>query len=96
MDGSPEHLLRYGSERDARTLMQDFLGRPVSPQALLGQIHRLKPVWPQAAGSSRRCLRRAQEVQKNMPTRIAAMQPHCSSTIRSRSTSAAKVSVTSG
>ena len=28
-----------------------------------------------------------QEVQKNMPTRIAAMQPHCSSIIRSRSTS---------
>ena len=43
-----EHLLRYGSERDTRTLMQDFLGRPVSPQALLEQIHRLKPVSPQA------------------------------------------------
>jgi hypothetical protein len=39
-----EHLLRYGSERDTRTLMQDFLGRPVSPQAFLDQIHRLKPV----------------------------------------------------
>ena len=39
-----EHLLRYGSERDTRTLMQDFLGRPVSPQALLQQIRRLKPV----------------------------------------------------
>jgi len=38
-----EQLLRYGSERDTRTLMQNFLGRPVSPQALLGQIHRLKP-----------------------------------------------------
>ncbi len=38
------HLLRYGSERDTRTLMQDFLGRPVSPQAFLQQIHRLKPV----------------------------------------------------
>jgi hypothetical protein len=38
-----EHLLRYGSERDTRLLMQDFLGRPVSPQALLEQIHRLKP-----------------------------------------------------
>jgi hypothetical protein len=37
-----EHLLRYGSERDTRTLMQNFLGRPVSPQALLEQIHRLK------------------------------------------------------
>ena len=39
---------------------------------------------------------RVQEVQKNMPTRIAMMQPHCSSMIRSRSTSAAKASVTSG
>jgi hypothetical protein len=38
-----EHLLRYGSERDPRTLMEDFLGRPVSPQALLNQIHRLAP-----------------------------------------------------
>jgi len=45
-----EHLLRYGSERDTRTLMQKFLGRPVSPQALLGQIHRLKPVAPNATG----------------------------------------------
>ena len=41
-----ERLLRYGSERNTRTLMQDFLGRPVSPQALLGQIHRLKPMSP--------------------------------------------------
>src|SRR5262249_6209552 len=38
-----EQLLRYGSERDTRTLMQNFLGRPVSPPALLEQIHRLKP-----------------------------------------------------
>lgn len=37
------HLLRYGSERDTPSLMQDFLGRPVSPQALLNQIHRLAP-----------------------------------------------------
>ena len=45
-----EHLLRYGSERDTPTLMQDFLGRPVSPQALLEQIHRLKPVTLQPTG----------------------------------------------
>ncbi len=38
-----EQLLRYGSERDSQTLMKDFLGRPVSPQALLDQIHRLAP-----------------------------------------------------
>jgi hypothetical protein len=45
-----EHLLRYGSERDTRTLMQNFLGRPVSPQVLLEQIHRLKPTKPEATG----------------------------------------------
>jgi hypothetical protein len=45
-----EHLLRCGSERDTRTLMQDFLGRPVSPEALLEQIHRLKPVSLHATG----------------------------------------------
>jgi hypothetical protein len=38
-----EHLLQYGSERDTRMLLQDFLGRPVSPKALLDQIHRLAP-----------------------------------------------------
>jgi hypothetical protein len=46
-----EHLLRYGSERDTRSLMQDFLGRPVSPQAFLEQVHRLKPPSPQSAGA---------------------------------------------
>jgi len=45
-----EHLLRYGSERDTRILMQNFLGRPVSPQALLEQIHRLMPVTLEATG----------------------------------------------
>jgi Zn-dependent M32 family carboxypeptidase len=48
-----EHLLRYGSERDTRTLMQNFLGRPVSPQALLEQIHRLQPATPQSGPGSR-------------------------------------------
>ena len=38
-----EHLLRYGSERETKSLLQEFLGRPVSPQALLDQIHRLQP-----------------------------------------------------
>ena len=46
-----EQLLRYGSERDTRTLMQNFLGRRVSPQALIEQIHRLKPASLQATGS---------------------------------------------
>jgi Zn-dependent M32 family carboxypeptidase len=43
------HLLRYGSERDTRTLMQNFLGRPVSPRALLEQIHRVQPLSPAAS-----------------------------------------------
>jgi hypothetical protein len=46
-----EHLVRFGSERDTRSLMQDFLGRPVSPQAFLEQVHRLKPLTPEAAGA---------------------------------------------
>ncbi|MFO1394325.1 MAG: hypothetical protein U1F09_11245 [Steroidobacteraceae bacterium] len=33
-------LLRYGSERDTRTLMDGLLGRPVSPDALIEQIRR--------------------------------------------------------
>jgi hypothetical protein len=48
-----EHLLRYGSERDTRTLMQDFLGRPVSPRALLEQIRRLKTLSLQAHAARR-------------------------------------------
>ncbi len=39
-----ERLLRYGSESDTRTLLQDFLGHAVSPRPLLEQIQRLKPV----------------------------------------------------
>ena len=46
-----EQLLRFGSERDTRSLMQEFLGRPVSPQAFLEQVHRLKPLTPEAAGA---------------------------------------------
>jgi hypothetical protein len=45
-----ERLLRYGSERDARSLMLDLLGRPVSPAALLAQISRCRGALP-AAGS---------------------------------------------
>lgn len=37
------HLLRYGSERDTPTLLRTFLGRPVSPDAVLAQIRRLAP-----------------------------------------------------
>jgi hypothetical protein len=41
-----ERLLRYGSERDARSLMQGLLGRPVSPFALMAQIARCRAVEP--------------------------------------------------
>jgi hypothetical protein len=37
-----ERLLRYGSERDTRTLMQALLGRPPSPDAVLAEIRRIK------------------------------------------------------
>ncbi|HET9693893.1 MAG TPA: hypothetical protein VFP48_05885, partial [Steroidobacteraceae bacterium] len=38
-----ERLLRHGSERDTRTLMQELLGRPVSPDALVQQLQRTAP-----------------------------------------------------
>jgi Peptidase family M3 len=34
-------LLRYGSERETAPLLQEFLGRPVSPDALLVQLRRM-------------------------------------------------------
>jgi hypothetical protein len=37
-----DRLLRYGSERDTRSLMQELLGRPLSPAALLRQIERCR------------------------------------------------------
>ena len=37
-----DRLLRFGSERDTRSLMQDLLGRPLSPDALLRQIGRCR------------------------------------------------------
>jgi hypothetical protein len=35
-----ERLLRFGSERDTRSLMMELLGRQVSPEALLRQLRR--------------------------------------------------------
>lgn len=35
-----ERLLRFGSERDTRALMESLLGRPVSPAPLLAQLRR--------------------------------------------------------
>lgn len=36
-------LLRFGSERDTRTLMESLLGRLVSPATLLAQLRRVRP-----------------------------------------------------
>lgn len=40
------HLLRFGMERETRDLLRDFLARPVSPQALLDDVHRLRAGSP--------------------------------------------------
>lgn len=39
-------LLRSGSERDTPSLLREFLGEPVSPDALLAQLRRLAPPRP--------------------------------------------------
>jgi hypothetical protein len=44
-----ERLLRFGSERDTRMLMQSLLGRPPSPEALIEQLRRAKREIPPAA-----------------------------------------------
>ncbi len=36
-----EQMLRYGSEKSAKTLMDELLGRPLAPDALLEQIRRI-------------------------------------------------------
>jgi hypothetical protein len=36
-------LYRFGLERPARTVLADFLGRPVSPDAILADLRRLRP-----------------------------------------------------
>jgi hypothetical protein len=36
-----QNLLRFGTERETSDLLRAFFGRPVSPQALLADIHRL-------------------------------------------------------
>jgi len=38
-----ERLLRFGEELDTPKLLKQFLGRPVSPQALLDQIQKIVP-----------------------------------------------------
>ncbi len=41
-----QQLLRFGSSRDTRTLMDGFLSRPVSPQALIDQLARCGTTEP--------------------------------------------------
>jgi hypothetical protein len=36
-----DHLLRFGEETETSVLLKQFLGRPVSPQALIDQIRRI-------------------------------------------------------
>ncbi len=43
---SSEHMLRYGSEKSALALMQALLGQPLSPEAMLEQIRRVKGERP--------------------------------------------------
>jgi hypothetical protein len=38
-----EHLLRSGQEHETAALLRDFLGRPVAPGALLGELRRIGP-----------------------------------------------------
>jgi hypothetical protein len=33
-----EHLYRFGLERDSRRVIEDYLGRPVRPDALIGEL----------------------------------------------------------
>jgi Zn-dependent M32 family carboxypeptidase len=37
-----EKLLRFGSEKGAKQLMDELLGRPLSPEPLLGEIRRMR------------------------------------------------------
>ena len=45
-----QHLLRTGEQQETVTLLRQFLGRPVSPRALLGELQRLKPAKPDDSG----------------------------------------------
>ena len=44
-----ENLLRFGSERDTPTLLREFFGRPLSVDALLRQIARVRAKESDAA-----------------------------------------------
>ena len=47
-------LLQYGSERDTRRLLQDLLGRPLAPAALLEQIQRCGAPAPGSSAAAGR------------------------------------------
>src|SRR5262245_10695208 len=40
-DWISQHLLRTGMEQETAALLREFLGRPVGPQALLGELRRI-------------------------------------------------------
>jgi len=46
-----EHLLRYGEEIETSTLLKQFLGHSVSPQALLDEIRRINAAEKRQAGN---------------------------------------------
>ncbi|MGH8251383.1 MAG: hypothetical protein ACREVI_11935 [Steroidobacteraceae bacterium] len=39
---SSKQMLQYGSEKSARQLMQELLGRPLSPEAMLAEVRRIR------------------------------------------------------
>jgi hypothetical protein len=45
-----QHLLSTGEEQETATLLRQFLGRPVSPHALLRELRRLKPATGNGSG----------------------------------------------
>jgi Zn-dependent M32 family carboxypeptidase len=38
-----DRLIRFGSEKSAKQLMDELLGRPLAPDALLAELHRIAP-----------------------------------------------------
>jgi hypothetical protein len=44
-------LYRFGLEKPSKQVIEEFLGRPVSPQALLDDLARAAPARPRARGA---------------------------------------------
>jgi len=51
-----EHLLRFGKSRPTPTLLNAFLGRPVSTRALIAELNRIRPPRQGLSASRRRAL----------------------------------------